>query len=918
MNAKEINILLKNNTGNKDKESLINSFVVRTKIFNNIFSELKLSKSDKPEQNYLVIGQRGAGKTTLLHRLKYAILDDVELSSVLIPIMLKEEQYNLLDLINLWETIADQLDDISGFGKLTQEIEILYESKKYTEELAYEVIEKSLAQNHKKIIVFIENIDVFFKKIGIKGQQRLREVLSSSKRIRLIASSTTFFEGVVNYSDPFYEFFKIIQLDGLTLEECGKLLLSLAEQRNEVDNINKVLKDHPQRLESLRKLTGGNPRIIAYLFHIFLDNENGKAIMDLYKLLDEITFLYKAELDQLSAQQQKVIDTIARNWDAVSTKEISQKTKIDSKQVSSILNVLEKNQLIEIVSTSTKNNLYILKDRFLNIWYLMRFGKTKEIENVIWLVRFFDAWCDKAELSQKILSHIDNLRSGKYDTNAALDMGNVFLACANVPHDVKYSLYETTKAMLPKQMIGELQNPEESLNQEIRKLIKNKKWDEALKAINDIKTESTKLVLLSWYYNSKGDSTKAVDYLEQLYNNSPSGQMAEIVGDFFVSIYSENNVDEFSVKAKKYFLIAIENKVWSSSNKLGKFYFKELDDFENAEKYYKIAIDHGVDEAVMNLAEVLFFTERLEESKVIVEQELKKGEIKVKSKLALILQKQGKIDEAEKYFKEAIIDGNNTATFMLVNLYMSLDKPRHKDAQTVLKAAIKKGVKKAYSELGKLYYTLSDKINAEKILLDGIKNEDAESAHLLAHLYSNQKKWEKAEELYIKSIRWGRLPSIMCLAESAFKQKKEASKLTILNLFEEYKEKFKSKPLPMLSYAKYLIWNDRIENSVDIFKTLHSTLLTCLNNSKEEVVEDLMEDITSYFIFLISRGQYNAAYELLSLNESKMKNILKPVYYALMGLMKNEFPNEYLKAGKELKETIDEINKEIKLKQSYQ
>lgn len=102
-----MNILFKNNSGNKDKESLISSFVVRTKIFNALFTEIKLSTSDKPEQNYLVIGQRGAGKTTLLHRLKYAIEDDLDLQSVILPIMLSEEQYNLLDLINLWETVAD-------------------------------------------------------------------------------------------------------------------------------------------------------------------------------------------------------------------------------------------------------------------------------------------------------------------------------------------------------------------------------------------------------------------------------------------------------------------------------------------------------------------------------------------------------------------------------------------------------------------------------------------------------------------------------------------------------------------------------------------------------------------------------------------------------------------------------------------
>jgi len=79
-----MDILLKNNTGNQDKKTLIEGFVVRLKVFNNLVRELKLSKSNKPEQNYLIIGQRGAGKTTLLHRLKYAIEDDVELKEKII------------------------------------------------------------------------------------------------------------------------------------------------------------------------------------------------------------------------------------------------------------------------------------------------------------------------------------------------------------------------------------------------------------------------------------------------------------------------------------------------------------------------------------------------------------------------------------------------------------------------------------------------------------------------------------------------------------------------------------------------------------------------------------------------------------------------------------------------------------------
>lgn len=919
MNAKEKNMVLKNNTGNKDKESLIKSFVVRTKTFNNILSELKLSKSDKPEQNYLIIGQRGAGKTTLLHRLRYAIEDDIDLNPVILPIMLTEEQYNLLDLINLWEIVAEQLEDYLGFDNLSNEIESLYVNKKYEEELAYEVIEKGLIREQKKVIIFIENLDVFFKKIGNKGQKRLREVLSTSKRIRLIASSTTYFEGVTNYSDPFYEFFKVIQLDGLTIEESKELLYNLAEQRDEVGNIEKIIKEHPKRLDSLRRLTGGNPRIIAYLFHIFLDNENGKAIVDLYKLLDDITFLYKAELDQLSAQQQKVIDSIARNWDAVSTKEIALKTKIDSKQVSSILNILEKNQIIEIVPTTTKNNLYRLKDRFLNIWYLMRFGKKREVENVIWLVRFFDAWCDKSEISERISSYMDNLKSGKYDSVAALDMGNVFLACANVPHDVKYNLYQTTKAMLPKQLVKELKFSEESLNKSIKELIKKEKWGEALEAIDEIKTESTRLTLMSWLYTSKGEPKKAVEYLVELYTIDSSFDTALILGNFFASLYSINATDDYLENAIKYYLIALGGKVWSAANQLGKFYYRELNDLDSAEKYYRIAIDNGVNDASMNLAEALYFSDRLEDSKDLVEKVIESGEIKAKANLALILQKQNKIEEAENYLKEAIKEGNDDAIFMLSHLYITKDEPNLSEAEILLKSLVDKGTQRAYKELGRFYLRVDDKKKAEKVLLQGVKQKDAESAHLLAHFYDKEDQWKKSEGFFIKSIKWGRLSSIMCLAESAFKQNRFESKAVILNVFEEYFRKIKEEPLVMICYAKYLIWNDRIEESINTIKSIIDNIIVSLINSKnEEYVEDIIEGLTRYFVFLISRGQFNASYELFCLNDNALRDILKPVFYSLMGLMKKEFPNEYLKAGKELQETINEINNEIKLKEAYQ
>ncbi|MDY7033477.1 MAG: hypothetical protein SVY10_16415 [Thermodesulfobacteriota bacterium] len=44
-----------------------------------------------------------------------------------------------------------------------------------------------------------------------------------------------------------------------------------------------------------------------------------------------------------------------------------------------------------------------------------------------------------------------------------------------------------------------------------------------------------------------------------------------------------------------------------------------------------------------------------------------------------------------------------------------------------------------------------------------------------------------------------------------------------------------------------------------------------------------------------------------------MKDKFKPIYYAVMHFMKKEFPDEYLKMGGELKETVDEVIEKINL-----
>src|SRR5690606_19647790 len=138
---------------------------------------------------------------------------------------------------------------------------------------------------------------------------------------------------------------------------------------------------------------GGVIRTIMMLYQVLLDDPNGKALEDLEKVLDKATPLYKHRIEDLPVQQRRIVDVIAKKWDAVSAKEIADEIreegkKMQTKLISAQLAQLEKNNVIEKKATTTKNHLYQLRERFFNIWYLMRNGDRRDRKRVAWLTKF--------------------------------------------------------------------------------------------------------------------------------------------------------------------------------------------------------------------------------------------------------------------------------------------------------------------------------------------------------------------------------------------------------------------------------------------------------------------------------------------------------------------------------------------------
>lgn len=901
--------LLRNNTGIKSKSNLIDGFVVRT----NQFDALKenLLKASVPK-NMIIIGQRGAGKTTLIHRLNYEIIDNFQLHKRYIPIIFSEEQYSLTDLTNLWETIAMTIEDSFYQEFLPETIANIIDKQHDFEQKSYIHLRDFLIKKNKTAILFIENFNFFLRKISENEKKKLFRILESDSNFRVIGTSTTFNDGNIDFQEDEYNFLKIIELDSLNKVDCEKLLIKIGQQYGEEQQIRNIIEKHPGRVEALRRLTGGVPRTMSYLFQIFMDNENGRAIKDLYLLIDTLTLLYKSELDQLSTQQQKVVDAIARKWDAISVKEIAKKTRLESKNISSILSYLEKNQFIEKIPTNTKNHLYRIKERFMNIWYLMRFGRKNDKDNVVWLVRFFDAWCDESELTKRVNKHINNLKGGNYDINAAIDMGNTFLSCENLPETIKEELIKTTNSILPDRLLKNTKISESGLLDKIKNLIKENKFADAENLLDDIKikdanyyTVATSLFILSKEINKAMESAK-----ESWALDNQNAQIAITLGTFYE--FQAENLQE----AAKYYKLSLElpNAHGYAAYRLGDISLELEDNFDEAIKFHEKAISMKFKLSLNSLGDI--YAEKGDYEKAIQYYNeavaAKTGD--PYTRLARLYTMTKKPKDAEKALLQAIKTKEEHSKINLGRFYYLKPRPNYKKAEIELRSAINEGNDYVYVELARMFLKMNQTEKAIEALEEGVERGNADAAHQLGHVLATEKQYERSDFMFEKANEMGELDSLGCWAETMFDEFRNDKKQYALELIKKALDKdLEPSPKLTLLHAKILLWNGKVNESLEVIKEPIQKLIDNIDTRKGETLYNkVFPDFVTYFLLLIVKKENTILLNLFKETEN-LESIFKPIYFVLMENLQDDFPNEYLRAGKELKETIYELNEELKI-----
>lgn len=392
------------NPGILSKQELIRLFVARRNLLQQILDDLRREKKKGIPQHRLLVGARGMGKTTLLRRIAYAVEDDADINKIWLPLTFPEEQYNVATLSDLWLNCLDALSDVLERQGSHDEAKALDEiidalpdnNEEERARMALGALLEQAKKAGKRLLLLIDNIDLIFDRLS-KDQWNIREMLSKEGAPLLIGATSRPLEPTYEYQGAFYDFFKINNLNKLQLEEMHEVLQLLAKEMN-TPQVAALLEDDPARIHVLYDLTGGNPRTTVLLFGVLAQGMEGDVRTDLERLLDQCTPPYKARFEELSNQAQQVVDALALHWDPATAAAIAKRARMDVNSVSSHLNRLSEQGVVEKVRLYPKKKTgFQLAERFFNIWYLMRASRRMR-RKLIWLSRFLKSFYSQADL----------------------------------------------------------------------------------------------------------------------------------------------------------------------------------------------------------------------------------------------------------------------------------------------------------------------------------------------------------------------------------------------------------------------------------------------------------------------------------------------------------------------------------------
>ena len=579
-----------------DDEEIRTFFIARKPQLNLLVQALEEEPGGCPPQHHLVVGQRGSGKSTLLKRLAVAVTDRPILGATWVPLSFPEEQYNISGLHKFWLNCLDALGDhLEKSGEheaafaLDNTIQQLDNTNAAT--ILQALLDEANTRNC-KFLLLVDNLDMVLNRIGEEAWA-LREVLQSSAPLTVIGASASVMEVTFNYDAPFYDFFRIHQLKGLTLDETKDVLCALADIAD-VPEVRKIVETDPARLATMHQLSGGNPRTVVLLFNVFRNQSGGDVLADLMGLLDDVTPLYKARFEELAEQSQQVLDALALNWHPILAGDLAAVLQLKVNTVSTQLNRLEKQGFVEAVSSAGKRQAYQVAERFFNVWYLMRASRRLR-QKLLWLVQFLKIFYTPNQLQDHARQLLDsNTQQAEYLVAVAQSMDSEHSALRiKLEHNAISQLMSNTNHS-PIHELLDLEGTDKHLEPVVDRLqLRNEILNLQIPKLNTAKQEEFRTALLESASLTGDEKRNIIRTASELTN--------ETVDDFVTnySAIKSNLLERFGEQIHCFFLAMREGLCTSLDDIEGiQFASERLElPWLNVLVYWNIAVTSSKEEA---------------------------------------------------------------------------------------------------------------------------------------------------------------------------------------------------------------------------------------------------------------------------------------------------------------------------------
>ena len=384
-------------------EEVIEQFVVRKREYDTILEVLRGNIGSPSCQHTLISAPRGRGKTMLLARIAAEIRTKDELSEHLMPVRFMEENQEISNMADFWlETLFHLAQESATHDPaLVAQLRSTYEDlnrhwrEQTLEERARAAVLGTADRLGKKLVLMVENLQSL-ENLGKDFGWKLRAILQSEPQVILLASATNRFKGLDDASQPFFELFRIIDLEPLTTEECGDLWQVISG-----DSVR------GREIRPLQILTGGNPRLLVIIAGFAQHRSLRQLMEELVTLVDEHTEYFRGHLDVLAKTERRVYVAVLDLWQPSKPGEIADRARMDVRVVSTMLGRLI-NRGAVIVEGSGKKRLYSAVERLYSIYYKLRRERDEAavVQNLIRFIVTFYSEKEQTEIFHSLIRDV--------------------------------------------------------------------------------------------------------------------------------------------------------------------------------------------------------------------------------------------------------------------------------------------------------------------------------------------------------------------------------------------------------------------------------------------------------------------------------------------------------------------------------